>query len=224
MQPNEATDPVVAREPDASKGARPVLRGEGGREASFLPSTPQSQNSHPLPETVAGTAAADIGLIIVGDEILSGKRQDKHLARVIELLSARGLALAWARYVGDDRPLITAALRDAFAGGSFAKRAWDWEKALLGGKSLDPALVQRIQRQSDGWAAALQRLEAAAAGARSEFAQQQQDPAAAPAGVPRWPGGRPGWHRSPPSPFAGRPARPAGSRPPSGTRAGSCSV
>ena len=38
MQPNEATDPVVVREPDASKGARPVLRGEGGREASFLPS------------------------------------------------------------------------------------------------------------------------------------------------------------------------------------------
>ncbi len=59
----------------------------------------------------------NIGLVIVGDEILSGKRQDKHLAKVIELLSARGLALAWARYVGDDRPRITAALREAFAGG-----------------------------------------------------------------------------------------------------------
>lgn len=55
------------------------------------------------------------GLIIVGDEILSGKRQDKHLPKVIELLSARGLALAWARYVGDDRALITEALRHAFA-------------------------------------------------------------------------------------------------------------
>lgn len=54
------------------------------------------------------------GLIIVGDEILSGKRQDKHLPKVIELLSARGLALAWARYVGDDRMLITEALRHAF--------------------------------------------------------------------------------------------------------------
>ena len=32
------------------------------------------------------------GLIIVGDEILSGKRQDKHLAKVIELLEARGLS------------------------------------------------------------------------------------------------------------------------------------
>ncbi|MDE2146938.1 MAG: competence/damage-inducible protein A [Burkholderiales bacterium] len=59
----------------------------------------------------------DIGLLIVGDEILSGKRQDKHLAKVLELLAARGLMLAWARYVGDDRPRITAALRDAFASG-----------------------------------------------------------------------------------------------------------
>jgi molybdopterin-biosynthesis enzyme MoeA-like protein len=59
----------------------------------------------------------NIGLIIVGDEILSGKRQDKHLPKVIELLAARGLGLAWARYVGDDRDRITAVLRDAFAGG-----------------------------------------------------------------------------------------------------------
>jgi molybdopterin-biosynthesis enzyme MoeA-like protein len=59
----------------------------------------------------------NIGLIIIGDEILSGKRQDKHLPKVIELLGARGLMLTWARYVGDDRAGITAALRDAFAGG-----------------------------------------------------------------------------------------------------------
>ena len=59
----------------------------------------------------------NIGLIIVGDEILSGKRQDKHLPKVIELLAARGLALGWARYVGDDRPRITADLRHAFSCG-----------------------------------------------------------------------------------------------------------
>jgi molybdopterin-biosynthesis enzyme MoeA-like protein len=59
----------------------------------------------------------DIGLIIVGDEILSGKRQDKHLAKCIELLSARGLMLSWARYVGDDRPRITRAVADALASG-----------------------------------------------------------------------------------------------------------
>ena len=45
----------------------------------------------------------NIGLLIIGDEILSGKRQDKHLPKVIELLAARGLSLSWARYVGDDR-------------------------------------------------------------------------------------------------------------------------
>ena len=59
----------------------------------------------------------NFGLIIIGDEILSGKRQDKHLPKVIDLLKARGLSLAWARYVGDHRGHITAALKDAFAGG-----------------------------------------------------------------------------------------------------------
>ena len=58
-----------------------------------------------------------IGLIIIGDEILSGKRTDRHLPKVIELVAARGLALAWAHYVGDDRERITEVLRRAFAGG-----------------------------------------------------------------------------------------------------------
>jgi molybdopterin-biosynthesis enzyme MoeA-like protein len=59
----------------------------------------------------------NFGLIIVGDEILSGKRKDGHLPKVIELLSARGLQLSWARYLGDDRTLITEALTHAFASG-----------------------------------------------------------------------------------------------------------
>ena len=59
----------------------------------------------------------NFGLIIVGDEILSGKREDKHLPKVIELLAARGLALAWVRYVGDDPVRIGADLRHAFSCG-----------------------------------------------------------------------------------------------------------
>jgi molybdopterin-biosynthesis enzyme MoeA-like protein len=55
------------------------------------------------------------GLIIIGDEILSGKRADKHMPKVIELLAQRGLSLSWVRYEGDDRPRITQTLRDAFA-------------------------------------------------------------------------------------------------------------
>jgi molybdopterin-biosynthesis enzyme MoeA-like protein len=57
------------------------------------------------------------GIVIVGDEILSGKRQDKHLAHAVQLLAARGLELAWARYVGDDHALLVQTYRETFAGG-----------------------------------------------------------------------------------------------------------
>lgn len=53
-------------------------------------------------------------LLILGDEILSGKRADKHLAKTIELLAARGLALAQVQYAGDEPERITALLRQAF--------------------------------------------------------------------------------------------------------------
>lgn len=54
------------------------------------------------------------GLIIIGDEILSGRRQDKHMAKVIELLKARGLKLSWADYLGDDRPHLVETYRRTF--------------------------------------------------------------------------------------------------------------
>ena len=55
------------------------------------------------------------GLVIIGDEILSGKRADKHLSKVIELLAARGLQLAWSHYIGDDRDALVALYRRTFA-------------------------------------------------------------------------------------------------------------
>jgi molybdopterin-biosynthesis enzyme MoeA-like protein len=57
------------------------------------------------------------GLIIIGDEILSGKRQDSHLAKFIALLAERGMQLSWAQYLADDRERLTAGLREAFASG-----------------------------------------------------------------------------------------------------------
>ena len=57
------------------------------------------------------------GIYIIGDEILSGKRQDKHLNKAIELLSARGLQLSWANYLGDIPTQITAALKASMARG-----------------------------------------------------------------------------------------------------------
>jgi molybdopterin-biosynthesis enzyme MoeA-like protein len=59
----------------------------------------------------------DIGVLIIGDEILSGKRQDRHLAHVIETLAARGLDLDYAHYARDDRGRLTALLRETFARG-----------------------------------------------------------------------------------------------------------
>lgn len=56
-----------------------------------------------------------IGLIIIGDEILSGKRADQHFSKVVEMLTARGLQLAWAEYLGDDRTRITAVLKRTLA-------------------------------------------------------------------------------------------------------------
>ncbi|CAG1003072.1 Putative competence-damage inducible protein [Burkholderiales bacterium] len=58
-----------------------------------------------------------IGVVVVGDEILSGKRQDRHLAHAIEALGQRGLAVDWARYTGDDRGRLTALFRETFARG-----------------------------------------------------------------------------------------------------------
>ncbi|MDX5446244.1 MAG: competence/damage-inducible protein A [Zoogloeaceae bacterium] len=57
------------------------------------------------------------GALIIGDEILSGRRVDKHLAKIIELLGARGLQLSWARYAGDDAGRLVETLKQSFATG-----------------------------------------------------------------------------------------------------------
>jgi len=55
------------------------------------------------------------GALIIGDELLSGRRADKHLPQLIDMLGARGLSLAYANMVGDDPDRITQSLRAALA-------------------------------------------------------------------------------------------------------------
>ena len=55
------------------------------------------------------------GAFIIGDELLVGKRQDKHLTFLIEALAKRGLRLSWAHYLGDEPELITEALARSFS-------------------------------------------------------------------------------------------------------------
>ena len=53
----------------------------------------------------------NFGIYIIGDEILSGKRQDAHLSNAIAILKARGLALTWAEYLTDDPSRITTSIK-----------------------------------------------------------------------------------------------------------------
>ena len=57
------------------------------------------------------------GAVIIGDEILSGKRQDKHFAKIAELLAARGLRLSWVEYLGDDWERLAATFKRTMAAG-----------------------------------------------------------------------------------------------------------
>lgn len=57
-----------------------------------------------------------IGAIIIGDEIMLGRRADKHFPKLIEILAARGLVLDWALHAGDDRQRLTKTLRRTLAG------------------------------------------------------------------------------------------------------------
>ena len=59
----------------------------------------------------------NFGALIIGDELLSGKRLDRHFAKMAELLAARGLRLSWVEYLGDERPRIVEALKRSFAAG-----------------------------------------------------------------------------------------------------------
>jgi molybdopterin-biosynthesis enzyme MoeA-like protein len=55
------------------------------------------------------------GAFIIGDEIIVGKRQDKHLTFLIGALAKRGLRLSWAQYLGDEPARLTAALKTSLA-------------------------------------------------------------------------------------------------------------
>src|SRR3546814_380203 len=56
-------------------------------------------------------------LIIIGDEILSGRRQDKHFSKLVDLLSQRGMQLGGAEFISDERDTIAETLARSFATG-----------------------------------------------------------------------------------------------------------
>lgn len=56
-----------------------------------------------------------IRLILIGDEILSGRRQDKHMPHLIKLLGERGMQLSGVEIVSDAQEDIVAVLKRSFA-------------------------------------------------------------------------------------------------------------
>lgn len=57
-----------------------------------------------------------IGAVIIGDEILSGKRKDSHFEHCQSVLAARGLELSWTVIVGDDPAQLARFLRFTMSG------------------------------------------------------------------------------------------------------------
>ncbi|MDE2600133.1 MAG: competence/damage-inducible protein A [Rhodocyclaceae bacterium] len=56
------------------------------------------------------------GALIIGDEIMRGKRRDVHFDKLREVFAARGLKLDWVQFLGDDRALLIKTLQRTLAG------------------------------------------------------------------------------------------------------------
>jgi len=58
-----------------------------------------------------------VGAIVIGEEIIRGKREDKHFPKLISILGSRGMKLDWCEYLGDVPELITGTLKRTLASG-----------------------------------------------------------------------------------------------------------
>lgn len=62
--------------------------------------------------------ARKIGLVIIGDEILSGKRRDKHLLNAARIVGQRGLAIDWVQIERDNLERLVEVFSRANASGA----------------------------------------------------------------------------------------------------------
>src|SRR5437016_13767053 len=61
-------------------------------------------------DTATGQPAVTAAILVIGDEILSGRTKDKNIGYIAEYLTAIGIDLKEVRVVSDDEPAIVAAL------------------------------------------------------------------------------------------------------------------
>ncbi len=55
----------------------------------------------------------EFGALIIGDEILSGKRQDKHFEFLQKTLKKYGLSLSWVKYIQDNSKDIIQSIQES---------------------------------------------------------------------------------------------------------------
>lgn len=58
-----------------------------------------------------------IGVLIIGDEILLGRRRDLHFSRMVEILAARGLQMSWCTIIGDQEEALVDFFRRSMSEG-----------------------------------------------------------------------------------------------------------
>ena len=63
-------------------------------------------------------SSSSLAAVIIGNEILAGRRNDAHLAATVAACNARGLRLQEVVYLGDDHGALVAAFRRLHAGGA----------------------------------------------------------------------------------------------------------
>ena len=126
MQPVDSTKPVVVREPDASKGARPVLWGGWGREVLSLPS-----KRFPLAAGVVLLALAQAALAQAGPRPAPAPAPAETPADTPSIATALDAELFYQLLLGE----INARGTEAAAGYSLVLDA--------ARKTNDPALYQR---------------------------------------------------------------------------------
>ncbi|MBT8362117.1 MAG: competence/damage-inducible protein A, partial [Deltaproteobacteria bacterium] len=52
-----------------------------------------------------------VGLLIIGDEILGGRRTDKHFDHVCRYFNSHGVEIAWLYYLGDEQRALVEHLK-----------------------------------------------------------------------------------------------------------------
>ncbi|MBE0583910.1 MAG: competence/damage-inducible protein A [Desulfofustis sp.] len=57
------------------------------------------------------TTLSRVGLLIIGDELLLGRRVDKHFPWALAYFSTLGVDLRWVNYIGDEEALLTESFR-----------------------------------------------------------------------------------------------------------------